>query len=162
MNEELKEILAGMTGGGGIGSLSRGPGMAQAGDFYGVREPSDSMMIEQGVMPDMSQLEGLTGFEKLQQMQNMGMIKPGVDIYDDSMVYNPQREQDMNMMMFEKMNRDIRKIDDKLIDITDPDNPRIIYAPEDERDIKVLQDGTIVDITDPSNPKIVFSPREAQ
>lgn len=99
MNEELKEILAGMTAptalvpGGGIGSLSISPGMAQAGDFYGVREPSDSMMIEQGVMPDMSQLEGLTGFEKLQQMQNMGMINPNVDIYDDSMIYNPERDE---------------------------------------------------------------------
>ena len=60
------------------------------------------------------------------------------------------------------MNRDIREIDGKLIDVTNPENPRIIYAPRDDRDIKVLPDGTIVDITDPEYPRIIFSPREAQ
>ena len=72
--------------------------MAQAGDFFGVREPSDSMMIEQGVMPDMSQLEGLTGFERLQKMQDIGMLNPNVDIYDDSMIYNPERDEMRNRM----------------------------------------------------------------
>jgi hypothetical protein len=72
--------------------------MAQAGDFFGVREPSDSMMIEQGVMPDMSQLEGLTGFERLQKMQDIGMLNPNVDIYDDSMIYNPERDEMKNRM----------------------------------------------------------------
>ena len=72
--------------------------MAQAGDFFGVREPSDSMMIEQGVMPDMSQLEGLTGFERLQKMQDIGMLNPNVDIYDDSMIYNPERNEMKNRM----------------------------------------------------------------
>jgi hypothetical protein len=72
--------------------------MAQAGDFFGVREPSDSMMIEQGVMPDMSQLEGLTGFERLQKMQDIGMLNPNVDIYDDSMIYNPERDKMKNRM----------------------------------------------------------------
>ena len=72
--------------------------MAQAGDFFGVREPSDSMMIEQGVMPDMSQLEGLTGFERLQKMQDIGMLNPNVDIYDDSMIYNPDRDEMRNRM----------------------------------------------------------------
>ena len=72
--------------------------MAQAGDFFGVREPSDSMMIEQGVMPDMSQLEGLTGFERLQKMQDIGMLNPNVNIYDDSMIYNPERDEMKNRM----------------------------------------------------------------
>ena len=87
----------------GIGSLRLSPrmpvtDMAQAGDFFGVREPSDSMMIEQGVMPDMSQLEGLTGFERLQKMQDIGMLNPNVDIYDDSMIYNPERDEMKNRM----------------------------------------------------------------
>jgi hypothetical protein len=96
----------------GIGSLKLSPrmpvtelnprrpvtDMAQAGDFFGVREPSDSMMIEQGVMPDMSQLEGLTGFERLQKMQDIGMLNPNVDIYDDSMIYNPERDEMKNRM----------------------------------------------------------------
>ena len=87
----------------GIGSLRLTPrmpvsDMAEAGDFFGVREPSDSMMIEQGVMPDMSQLEGLTGFERLQKMQDIGMLNPNVDIYDDSMIYNPERDEMKNRM----------------------------------------------------------------
>ena len=87
----------------GIGSLMLSPrmpvsDMAEAGDFFGVREPSDSMMIEQGVMPDMSQLEGLTGFERLQKMQDIGMLNPNVDIYDDSMIYNPERDKMKNRM----------------------------------------------------------------
>lgn len=87
----------------GIGSLRLTPrmpvsDMAEAGDFFGVREPSDSMMIEQGVMPDMSQLEGLTGFERLQKMQDIGMLNPNVDIYDDSMIYNPERDKMKNRM----------------------------------------------------------------
>ena len=87
----------------GIGSLRLSPrmpvtDMAQAGDFFGVREPSDSMMIEQGVMPDVSQLEGLTGFERLQKMQDIGMLNPNVDIYDDSMIYNPERDEMKNRM----------------------------------------------------------------
>ena len=87
----------------GIGSLRLSPrmpvtDMAQAGDFFGVREPSDSMMIEQGVMPDVSQLEGLTGFERLQKMQDIGMLNPNVDIYDDSMIYNPERDKMKNRM----------------------------------------------------------------
>ena len=87
----------------GIGSLRLSPrmpvtDMAQAGDFFVVREPSDSMMIEQGVMPDMSQLEGLTGFERLQKMQDIGMLNPNVDIYDDSMIYNPERDEMKNRM----------------------------------------------------------------
>ena len=87
----------------GIGSLRLSPrmpvtDMAQAGDFFGVREPSDSMMIEQGVTPDVSQLEGLTGFERLQKMQDIGMLNPNVDIYDDSMIYNPERDEMKNRM----------------------------------------------------------------
>ena len=87
----------------GIGSLRLSPrmpvtDMAQAGDFFGVREPSDSMMIEQGVLPDVSQLEGLTGFERLQKMQDIGMLNPNVDIYDDSMIYNPERDEMKNRM----------------------------------------------------------------
>ena len=120
------------------------------------------MMIEQGVKPDLSPLQGLTGFERLQKMQDIGMLNPNVNIYDSSMIYDPERERDRNMMMFERMNRDIREIDGKLIDVTNPENPRIIYAPEDDLDIKVLPDGTIVDITDPEYPRIIFSPREAQ
>ncbi len=171
MNEKLAQLMgmrgAGATG--GIGSLPMSTtsgnnplGMAQPGDFFGVREPSDSMMIEQGVKPDLSPLQGLTGFERLQKMQDIGMLNPNVNIYDSSMIYDPERERDRNMMMFERMNRDIREIDGKLIDVTNPENPRIIYAPEDDLDIKVLPDGTIVDITDPEYPRIIFSPREAQ
>ena len=181
MNEKLAQLKAagmpyataativGNPAAAGIGSLPMSTtsgnnplGMAQPGDFFGVREPSDSMMIEQGVKPDLSPLQGLTGFERLQKMQDIGMLNPNVNIYDSSMIYDPERERDRNMMMFEKMNRDIREIDGKLIDVTNPENPRIIYAPEDDRDIKVLPDGTIVDITDPEYPRIIFSPREAQ
>ena len=124
MNEKIGELMAagipyataasiiGNPAAAGIGSLMLSPrmpvtelnprrpvtDMAQAGDFFGVREPSDSMMIEQGVMPDMSQLEGLTGFERLQKMQDIGMLNPNVDIYDDSMIYNPERNEMKNRM----------------------------------------------------------------
>ena len=115
MNEKIGELMAagipyataatiiGNPAAAGIGSLRLSPrmpvtDMAQAGDFFGVREPSDSMMIEQGVMPDVSQLEGLTGFERLQKMQDIGMLNPNVDIYDDSMIYNPERDKMKNRM----------------------------------------------------------------
>tara|TARA_Y100001938_G_C8078902_1_gene427854 strand:+ start:1865 stop:2350 length:486 start_codon:yes stop_codon:yes gene_type:complete len=124
MNEKIGELMAagipyataatiiGNPAAAGIGSLMLSPrmpvtelnprrpvtDMAQAGDFFGVREPSDSMMIEQGVMPDMSQLEGLTGFERLQKMQDIGMLNPNVNIYDDSMIYNPERDEMKNRM----------------------------------------------------------------
>lgn len=107
MNEKLAQLMgmrgAGATG--GIGSLPMSTtsgnnplGMTQPGDFFGVREPSDSMMIEQGVKPDLSPLQGLTGFERLQKMQDIGMLNPNVDIYDDSMIYNPERDKMKNRM----------------------------------------------------------------
>ena len=86
--------------------------MAQVGDFYDVREPSYSMMIEQGVMPDMSQLEGLTGFERLQKMQEIGMLNPNVDIYDDSMIYDPERERQKKRM--EEMDLQRFEIEEKI------------------------------------------------
>ena len=52
----------------------------------------------------------------------------------------------------------MRQVDGKILDITDPENPRIVFG-RPERTMRQV-DGQIIDVTDPENPKTVFGAKD--
>ena len=130
---------------------------ALLGNVSAARTPVTEMsaMSNAARTPVTEQLEGLRGQARLDKMYEMGMLDEPADL---SMVYDPRREKEIEMYMFEKMNpnkyRDIREIDGNLIDLTDPENPITIYRSKNN-DIREI-DGSLVDLTDPRFPKVIY------
>ena len=60
------------------------------------------------------QLEGLRGQDRLDKMYEMGMLDEPADWGDTSMIYDPRREENRKMSMFERMNPPPMSIMDKI------------------------------------------------
>jgi len=51
--------------------------------------------------------------------------------------------------------RQLRTIGKEIVDVTDPNNPIVVYKGDKDKDIRQI-DGQLIDITNPSDPKILF------
>jgi hypothetical protein len=55
--------------------------------------------------------------------------------------------------------RVLRTIGNKIVDVTDPTNPVVVFEGDEERDIRTIE-GQLIDITDSKNPQILFGEKE--
>jgi len=58
-------------------------------------------------------------------------------------------------MAFEKPKSSIKIIEGKVVDLTDLNNPKVVYEGGKDSNIEII-DGKAVDLTDPNNPKVVY------
>ena len=101
------------------------------GDFVTLIDPNNPMNIQQVRQ----------GSSAESQARTMGFVEPAVASTLRELTQDPDR--------------DVRIIGGNAVDLTDPENPVVVYQSAPERDLRSVN-GAVVDVTDPENPVVVY------